>query len=224
GDAPDGWRHDGWILTPETTTFEWIPPRSGQPGELEVETHRDNDARWVQSLSMRPGWYYFSAETAAKNVLAFKTGANISLLEDNIVSDNVTGTSGWRRLGFYLKVGKDGADIDFALRLGGYMNVTRGDVFFRNPSVVKVTAPPPGAHYVYDLAQIRRSEATGPIGRLWTLVATLVAFVLLGALGWWMYGNMRLVTASGNSGGRDGIKRNPGDAIKRDATHGRSHR
>src|SRR5260370_42376111 len=54
GDSVDGWRIDAWILTPGTTDYSRIPPRDGEPAELKVFTHRDNDARWAQPLSLRP--------------------------------------------------------------------------------------------------------------------------------------------------------------------------
>jgi hypothetical protein len=188
GDSVDGWRTDAWILTPGTTDYRWIRPESGQPGQIELLTHHDNDARWTQQVSLEPGWYYISAEARAKNVLRFFIGANVSVLENGIVSDSLKGDSDWRRIGLYLKVGPHGADVDVALRLGGYMNLTRGDVFFRDARVIRVPSPPPGATHVYDLDQVRKQETTGPIGHPWTLVATFLLFALGASLGWWMLG------------------------------------
>jgi len=188
GDSVDGWRNDAWILTPGTTDFRWIRPQAGRPGQVELHTHHDNDARFTQQVSLGPGWYYISAEVNAHNVLPFFTGANVSLLEDGIVSDNIKGDSDWRRLGLYLKVGPHGADVDVALRLGGYMNLTRGQVEFRDARVERIPAPPPGATHVYDLDQVRKQETTGPIGRPWTLVATFALLVIGAAIGWWMLG------------------------------------
>lgn len=182
----DGWRNDAWILTPGTTDYIWIAPANGQPAEVEVFTHRDNDARWVQPLSLRPGWYYISVEASARGVLPFFTGANISLLEDGIVSRSLKGDAGWTRVGFYLKVGPKGADVDVALRLGGYMNLTRGRAFFRDASVERVNGPPAGAARIYDLAAIRKTEANQPIGARWTLYATYAFFLIVAVVGWRM--------------------------------------
>jgi hypothetical protein len=188
GDSVDGWRTDAWILTPGTTDYSRIAPHDGQPAELEVFTHRDNDARWAQLLSLGPGWYYISAEARTEDVLTFMVGANVSVLEDGIKSEDLKGTTGWQRIGLYLKIPARGADIDVALRLGGYMNLSRGAALFRNASVTKVAAPPPGAPYVYDLGEIRKQETTGPIGSPWTLVATFILFIAVAALGWRMLG------------------------------------
>jgi hypothetical protein len=187
-DSVDGWRIDAWILTPGTTDYHRIPAHDGQAAELKVFTHRDNDARWAQPLSLGPGWYYISAEARTEDVFTFMVGANVSVLEDGIKSEDLKGTRGWQRLGLYLKIPPRGADIDVALRLGGYMNLSRGAAFFRNASVIKVAAPRAGAPYVYDLGEIRKSETTGPIGSPWTLVATFMVFIAVAALGWRMLG------------------------------------
>jgi hypothetical protein len=188
GNSVDEWRTDAWILTPGTTDYLWVRPEGGQPGEVELSTHLDNDARWVQQLSLGPGWYYISADARTVGALPTFTGANISVLEDGISSADIKGDSDWQHLGLYLKIGPRGADIDVAMRLGGYMNLTRGQAFFRNASVVRVAAPPPGSDYTYDLDQIRKDEVSGPIGRLWTLVATFIGFAVLAAVGWLMLG------------------------------------
>ena len=49
----DGWRTDAWVLTTGTTEYDWIPPYQGEPAELEILSHRDNDARWVQIGPMK---------------------------------------------------------------------------------------------------------------------------------------------------------------------------
>jgi hypothetical protein len=186
GNSVNGWRIDAWILTPGTTNYNWIGAHGGEPAEVELVSYRDNDARWLQTVALGPGWYYISAEARTEGILAARTGANVSVLEDGIQSDDLRGTNAWQRLGLYLKVGAGGADVDVALRLGGYMNLTRGRVFFRDASVVRLDSPPSGATRVYDLGQIRKNEARGPIGRPWTLAATFVFLTAVAVVGWWM--------------------------------------
>jgi hypothetical protein len=186
GDSVDGWRTEAWVQDPGSTDYHWIPPAKGQPGELEVFSHRDNDARWQQPISLAPGWYHISAEARTHGVLDFRTGANVSVLDGGIVSADLKGDTDWHRLGLYLKIGPKGADVDVCLRLGGYGNLTRGQAFFRDARLEKVTAPPPGAARVFDLTAVRKAQTTPPIGRPWTLWVTLVFFAALGALGWWL--------------------------------------
>ncbi len=187
GTSCDGWRVDAWVLSPTATEFNWIRPTAGQPAEVEIDTHHDNDARWVQTLPLGPGWYYFSVEARTDKILPFFNGASISVLEDSIMSADLRRTNDWTRLGFYLRVGPKGGDVDVALRLGGFMNLNRGKAFFRRASVIRISGPPPGAQHVFDLEQIRKGEVTGPIGHAWSLVAVFVMFIILAAAGWWLF-------------------------------------
>ena len=180
---------DAWILTPGTTDYHWIGGHDGAPAEIALANNLDNDARWVQPVALGAGWYYVSAEVRTVGVLSDRTGANVSVLEDGIQSEDLRGTKEWRRLGFYLRVGAGGANVDIALRLGGYTNLTRGRVWFRDASVVRVEAPPTSAGRVYDLDLIRKNETRGPIGQPWTLVATLLFLAALAGLGWQMFGS-----------------------------------
>lgn len=191
GNSCDGWRVDAWILSPTATEFKWIPPSGAEPAELEIDTHHDNDARWEQTVSLTPGWYYISVEARTDKILQFFIGATISVLEDSIMSANLKRTNDWTKLGFYLRVGPKGADVDVALRIGGFMNLNRGKAFFRRASVVKVSGPPPGDQHVFDLEQIRKDEVTGPIGNTWSLVVTFIAFILVAAVGWRMFSEGR---------------------------------
>jgi hypothetical protein len=188
GDSVDGWRTEAWVQDEGTTEYHWVPPQTGAPGEIEVLSHRDNDARWQQPLSLGPGWYHITADARTHGVLDFRTGANISVLDGQIVSPDLRGDTDWTRLGFYLKVGPHGADVDVCLRLGGFGNLTRGQAFFRNPRVEAVSAPPPGADYVFDLTAVRNAQLTPPIGKPWTLWATFLFLAMLAAVGWWLMG------------------------------------
>ncbi len=192
GSQCDGWRTDAWVLTPTATEFTWIRPTAREPGQLVVDTFHDNDARWQQTVSLGPGWYYFSVEARTEKVLPFFIGATISVLEDSVMSADLKRTTNWTKLGFYLRVGPQGGDVDVALRLGGFMNLNRGKAFFRHASVVRVTGPPPGAQHVFDLEQIRKDEVTGPIGRTWSLVATFILLIVLSAVGWLLFSENRV--------------------------------
>jgi len=184
GNSCDGWRTDAWILSPTATNFAWIAPDEGHPGQLEVDTMHDNDARWSQTLSLSGGWYRISVWARSEDVLPYFTGANISVLEDGIVSADLRGNQPWQQLVLYLKIPPYGADIDVALRLGGYTNLTRGRAFFHDPEVIRIDAPPAGATHVYDLGEIRKTEAGGPIGSRWTLYATFLVLAVMAAIGW----------------------------------------
>jgi len=187
GDASvDGWETDGWIQSQGTTDYHWIRPENGQPGELELFTHKDNDARWKQPIQLAPGWYEASVEAKTEKVLPFFTGVNLSTLDNGVVSSDLKGDNDWTELSFYLKVGPRGADVDYCLRLGGYMNLTRGHAYFRNARLVKIDGPPAGAEHVYDLDAIRKAQFSGPIGSPWSLAGVLLLLLGMSGIGWWL--------------------------------------
>ncbi len=193
GRSPDHWRTGGWKEEPTVTGYDWLHSPGSEP-ELVVTNFQPNDARWIQSLSLGAGWYYVSTEVRTEQVPPDAAGASVSLDEDGINSSDLHGTADWQRLGFYLKVGAHGADVDIALRLGNFGSLNRGRAFFRKPSVVKVAAPPADAP-AFDLAAVRKGEAAPPIGHLWTLLATLALLAILAVVGWTLYGTGELAPA-----------------------------
>jgi len=195
GNAPDNWRTEAWISTPSATTYKWIPPAGGNPAEVEVQNLQANDSRWAQTVTLQPGWYYLSVEARAEGVGADRTGVSISLLEDGVTSPDLHGTADWRRIGFYLKVGGNGADIEVALRVGGFSSLNTGTGYFRNATIAAVDAPPPNASPTYDLAEIRKAALPTPIGRPWSLVLTFILLSGVALLGWRLYGDPAIAAA-----------------------------
>jgi len=194
GKSPDNWRTGGWKEEPSVTSYDWLHSSGSEP-ELIVNNLQANDARWLQTLSLGPGWYYIGAEARTEDVPSNAAGASVSLDEDSINSPDLHGIGDWQRLGFYLKVGPHGADIDVALRLGGFGSLNTGRAFFRKASVVKIEALPIGASLVFDLSAIRRTLAAPPVGKPWTLPAAFVLLAILGIVGWNIYGAAELAPA-----------------------------
>jgi hypothetical protein len=182
-DSVDGWRTDAWIQDPGATDYLWLKGDNGPPS-IEVLSHKDNDARWSQPVSLSVGWYYISVEARTEGAQTFTTGANISILEDGIASHDIRGTGDWTKLGFFLEVGARGADVEVCLRLGGFGRLTRGAAFFRDARVVRVTGPEPNADAVFDLDQIRKQEGGAPIGSPISLLVTFLVFATLAITGW----------------------------------------
>jgi hypothetical protein len=191
GNSPDDWRTGGWKDSPSATGYDWLHSPGSEP-ELVVTNFQPNDARWIQSLSLEPGWYYIGAQARTENVPSNAAGATVSLDEDSIDSFDLRGTTQWQRLGFYLKVGRHGADVDVALRLGNFGSLNTGRAFFRKPEIVKVAAPAAGAAPVFDLTAIRRALMPKPIGHPWTLAVTALLLVILAIAGWNIYGTSEI--------------------------------
>jgi len=187
GKSPDHWRTGGWNEAPTVTSYDWLHAAGSEP-ELVVANLQPNDARWLQTLTLRPGWYYIGAEARTEDVPSAAAGASVSLDEDSINSPDLHGAADWQRLGLYLKVGAHGADVDVALRLGGFGSLNTGRAYFRNARVVKLDALPAQAAPVFDLSAVRRSLVAPPVGKPWTLVAVFVLLTILAAIGWNVYG------------------------------------
>jgi len=186
---PDDWRTEAWVNEPAAFAYTWIHPQNEVPGQLEVNAIKPNDARWMQSLTLAPGWYHLSAEVRTENVGTKETGATISIMEDGAMSPDIRGTTGWQTVGLYLHVGGSGADVEVALRVGGYGSLNSGRAFFRNVHAEKITSPPPGATPVYDLTAIRKASQPEPVGHPATLWATFVALALVAYYGWRLFGS-----------------------------------
>ena len=188
GEQPDDWRTEAWVNEPDAFQYTWTHPTDSAPGQLMVNALKPNDARWMQSLTLSPGWYRFSTEVRTENVGAQQTGANISIMEDGAMSPDIRGTAGWQRISFYLQVGGNGADIELALRVGGFGSLNTGKAFFRNVTAEKLAAPPPDATPVYDLTAIRKAAIPEPIGHPVTLVASFIFLALVALYGWRLFG------------------------------------
>ena len=187
GNSPDAWQTQAWQEGPEFSSYQWTHEED-KPGELSVTNIKANDARWAQSLNLTAGWYHFTADLRAENVGKDATGASLSVMEDGITSPDLKGTTGWQNVGFYLKIGPKGADLELACRVGGFGSLNTGSVFCRNIRMERLGAPPAGAQSLFDLDQIRKESAEVPIGRPWTLVVTLLFLLGLSVFGWRTYG------------------------------------
>ncbi len=186
GKTPEHWRTEAWISTPDASSYKW------SNGEIEVDSAKANDARWIQDLHVIPGWYHFTADIRSENVGEGNTGASIGLMEDGIISQEVHGTKDWTKVGFYLKVGDKGADIVLDCRLGGYASLNTGKMACRNIRAVKVRAPPDNdATPRYDLDIIRNGgtppPSSGP-GANVALPLALAILVLAGLFAWRRFG------------------------------------
>ena len=194
GKSPDNWRTGGWNESPSVTSYDWLHAPGSEP-ELAVDNLQANDARWLQTLTLQPGWYYVGAEVRTEEVPNGAAGASVSLDEDSMNSADLHGSAGWQRLGLYLKVGAHGADVDVALRLGGFGSLNTGRAFFRKARVVKLDALPANGAPTFDLSVVRRSLVAPPVGKPWTLVAVFVLLAGMAVIGWRIYGVEALAPA-----------------------------
>ncbi len=155
GASPDRWQNIPGL--PGRSTLRWHH-EPGKPAEIEVYNFEPNDAHWNQTLHLAPGWYHFTAEARSEGVPTGNTGVTISILEGWILSNELHGNAGWQTVGFYLKIGPSGADLDLACRLGGFSSINTGRAFFRNVKGIRIDQPPAHANPEYDLDLLRRGN------------------------------------------------------------------
>jgi dolichyl-phosphate-mannose-protein mannosyltransferase len=187
-DQPDSWRTEAWINDPDSFVTHWHS-YADKPSEMEVDNLKANDGRWMQPLTVPPGWYQLSVDVRTENVGAKESGASMSVMEDGIMSADIHGTTDWQRVTLYLKVGGKGADIDVALRVGGFGSLNSGKAFFRNATMFAIPAPPPNATPTYDLNAIRQQAAPMPIGSPISLIVTFMALAGIALAGWRIFGD-----------------------------------
>jgi hypothetical protein len=82
-DQPDSWRTEAWINNPDSFQAHWHS-NTGKPNELEVDALKANDARWMQQLTVAPGWYQLSVDVRTEDVGTKESGATVSVMEDGI--------------------------------------------------------------------------------------------------------------------------------------------
>jgi len=185
-DTPVGWRRLAW-RNDHQTAFRWIAPYALNPGEVEIEitSAYGNDARWRQTLHLDPGWYYVAADVRTEGVGwgAIFYGATVGIAELGGTSEQVKGTTDWRRVGFSLKVPEPGTAVDITLRLGGLWAYNVGRAFFRNVTVYRVEGPIAQAGPELDLKALRSHWS----GKLWSLMAAFVVLFALAVIGWRMF-------------------------------------
>jgi hypothetical protein len=189
GNSPDSWRTAAWKL--ESARFTWHHDPNATP-ELEISSTEPNDAYWGQTVHLNAGWYHFTASLRAEGIPLDNVGANLSILEDGIISPQLHGTTDWQTVGFYLKAGDSGADVLLACRLGGFASTNRGKMSCRNIRAVPLSQAPTSASFTYDLDAIRGPAApasaaappsTGAHVNLTLILIGVAALFLAGLLG-----------------------------------------
>jgi hypothetical protein len=142
GDLPDNWRSDS--IPPGTATFRWNHAQGG-PGELEIDNIKPADTRWTQKIHLAPGWYHFTASVRAEGIPPGNMGATLGVMPEGfgVPVTGVTGTTDWKPVGFYLKVGGSGADIALVCRLGGLSSENTGKAFCRDIKGMSMNEEPP---------------------------------------------------------------------------------
>jgi hypothetical protein len=166
--------------------------------ELEIISDEASETWFEQVLTLKGGWYYFSAEVLLKSLSADSSGPELFVGDSSMkVQGSTQGwTPGWRRIGIHFKIGAGQREVAVGGGLGVQGRPSIGNLLFRNPSLVAAEGPPSEGQG-YDLEAMAASKnprwARGgahelrlkyPRGSNWSLGAVYLGVIAVSALGW----------------------------------------
>ncbi|MBU6281677.1 hypothetical protein KGQ64_05500 [bacterium] len=141
--------------------FSWSAPGDA-PGIATIASDQPNDASWVQRVAVTPGrWYLVSAWMRAVDVGASGAGARLSLLRSFRESEQLRGTTDWRRVSLWVQSGADESAFDVACRLGGNGAVATGTVHCTGVAVEAAVPPDLDAPGVFADPQLDPRTSRG---------------------------------------------------------------
>ena len=148
--AAQGWTADAWDVS--RSVMEADAAGMDGNGALYISSATENDARFVQTVSVDPDTDYRLACYVKADCSEGGAGANISVGNSFARSDGVFDTQGeWVLVEMYGKTGPDQTEMDIYLRLGGYSAVSTGEAWFDCVTVEHAHDVPEGA-FVQDLS------------------------------------------------------------------------
>ncbi len=167
-----------------SSILRWHPP-GAEPGELEIENLVPAAAKWDQMLLLRPGWFHVAADIRTDKVS--RGHADIALLQSSGRSSplgQVSGTSPWTHLEFYLLEHYWGGTLEIRCELGP---TAVGRSWFRNIEVVPVAAPSVYERVV-DLEALGPARMPPPLSPdTGNLLGVSCGLLLLLLLGWGLF-------------------------------------
>lgn len=111
-----------------------------------VESVRENDAKWVQKVEVKPETLYrLSGWVRAEQIPSGAVGANLSVLDSTDTSVPLLDTDGqWHYVELYGRTGSKQEEMKVAVRLGGYGNLNKGKAWFDDVRLEEVDTAPSG--------------------------------------------------------------------------------
>lgn len=180
--TPQGWEQDVWDKGTEVTKFR-MDAEQGRTGTRSavIENVGPNDAKLVQKLAVKPDTKYkLSAWTKVSQAGASAKGANVSVLGILDTSADVKDTNGeWKQLTLYGKTGPKQAELQVAVRLGGYGSLNTGTAWFDDISLEEVRSVPSGFKAVSFEPQEVAVSQTGPNDHVSVSLTPIILFSIL---------------------------------------------
>lgn len=153
------WEEVSWDITDGSTLLiqDFSEFNSGK-SSVRLTNISENDFRVRQEVEVEPDQLYrLSAFIKTDNIPSGSYGGAISVWETFVGTGSVVTNGEWQYSEFYGKTGKDQDELLVTFGLGGYGNVTTGDVWFDDVSVEVVESVPSGA-IVQDLGKVEEAN------------------------------------------------------------------
>ena len=136
------WDCDLWDGTADIT---FDTEKLGIYNCLHILSYEDNDARWIQTVDVKPDTEYrLSGYILAQGCSEEDTarGANLSIYNSSAYSVSVYDTAGeWQYVEIYGKTGSGQTELTVCARIGGFSGIGSGEAWFRDIELEEDEAP-----------------------------------------------------------------------------------
>lgn len=146
-EGTSSWQTDVWNSGDTYSKLSVVeaPVHSGGKAAY-IESLRENDAKWVQKVEVKPNTLYkLSGWIRAEGIPSGAKGANLSVLGTMDMTADLLDTNGeFLYVEMYGKTGDKQDEIKVAVRLGGYGSLNKGKAWFDDIALEEVSAAPAG--------------------------------------------------------------------------------
>ncbi|NTV88857.1 MAG: DUF2029 domain-containing protein [Clostridiales bacterium] len=156
---PEGWAENQYVVNPDSAegsggsgaaavTEVTVSDKSKEGlKSMQIKNISENDARLQQTIKAEgDSTYRLSGWIMAENAGSAGKGANLSITDQVITSEDFKDTSGsWEYTEIYVSTGSEAQTLTISAGLGGYGSMNTGTAWFDDLAFVKVDAIPAGA-------------------------------------------------------------------------------
>lgn len=149
GQLPANWQTDAWYA--ERIYTEYFVEQTDSGNCIHIVNHEMNDARFKQKVKVQPNEIYLLhgyVRVDAEEEMNGR-GANLSIGGLYAFSESFFGHDAadeWHEISYYGRTGPEQTELEVFARLGGYGGESKGEAWFRDLSLKKVTSIPSDAY------------------------------------------------------------------------------
>ncbi len=178
GQLPASWQTDAWYS--DSIYTEYFVEQTDSGNCIHIVNHEMNDARFKQKVKVQPNEIYLLhgfVRVDADEIMNGR-GANLSIGGLYAFSESYFGhdaSDEWHEISYYGRTGPEQKELEVFARLGGYGGESKGEAWFRDLSLKKVSSIPSDAYAAlwYDPQAGIKTEQETP-DRIETATMTLL--------------------------------------------------